>query len=172
MPNEVVDQHRTPADSQTFACKFGQLLLVEMMSEKAATHQIEGSIAERQGEGIGHNAMIRPRTIGWGMIFHGKVRPCPVQQRHIERDPASRQFLPNHLQNLSRSSCHFQQREVFRPGNLSSAFHHFLRGGDAAEPAVDPPEIPQCSLHIGGRAGVRIENLRRVDSLHGKWFRS
>jgi len=158
MPNEVVDQQSTPAHPQTFAHKLGQLLLVEVMGKKAAAHQIEGPVAERQSQRVGHDAVIST----------GKMRSRPIQERHIERDSASRQLLPNHLRNFSRSSRHFQQREVFRPGNLSSAFHHFLRGRDAAEPAIDPPEIPQCSLYISRRAGVRIENLRRVDSLHGK----
>ncbi len=57
MPNEVVDQQSTPTDPQTFAHELGQLLLVEMMSEKAATDQIEGAIVERQGERVGYNAV-------------------------------------------------------------------------------------------------------------------
>jgi len=57
MPNEVVDQHGPAAHPQTFAHKLSQLLSIQMMGKKAATHQVEGSVAERQGKRIGHHAV-------------------------------------------------------------------------------------------------------------------
>ena len=55
----------------------------------------------------------------------------------------------------------------FDSGYPRHAFHHFLRGGDPAEPSIDAADNLQRGLRIARRAGVRIENLRCVDSLHG-----
>ena len=57
-----------------------QLLGAQVMREEIATHQIESAVAERQGQRIADNAM----------SSRGKMRPLPVEQRHIERDPAPR----------------------------------------------------------------------------------
>src|SRR5580658_3238893 len=96
------------------------------------------------------------------------MRPCPVEQRHIESDPTPRQPLPDRLRDFSRPGRYFQQGKMSYPGNLSHAFHHLLRSGNPTEPAVDPAEIPQRSLYVGGRTSVGIKNLRCVDSLHGR----
>ncbi len=85
MPNQIVDQQSPPAHPQTFAHKLCQLLFVKMMGEKAATDQIESAIGERQGQRIGYNAVIAPTE-----IFSGKMRACPIQQRHIQLNPATR----------------------------------------------------------------------------------
>ena len=54
MPDEVIDKQRSPAHPQTLAHKLCQLLRTQMMRKKAATHQIECSVAERQSKRIGH----------------------------------------------------------------------------------------------------------------------
>jgi hypothetical protein len=96
------------------------------------------------------------------------MRPCPVQQDHVERDPSLRQPSLNYLRDFPRTSRHFQQEKMFCPGSLRSTFHHLSRGGNAAEPAVHPTDIPQRILYVSRRASVGIENLRCVDSVHGK----
>ena len=96
------------------------------------------------------------------------MRSCPIQERDFQLNPATRQLLPNQFRNFSRPGRHFQQREVFRAGNLGHAFYHFLCGGNPAKPSVDPPKIPERILDVGRRTGVRIENLGSIDSLHGK----
>src|ERR1700691_178399 len=96
------------------------------------------------------------------------MRPCPVEQGYIESDPTPRQPLPDRVRDFSQPRRYFQQGKLSYSRDLSHAFHHLLRGANAAEPTVDPAEIPQRSLYVGGRTGVGIKNLRGVDSLHGR----
>ncbi len=97
------------------------------------------------------------------------MRSCPIQQRHIQRDPASRQLLPNQLRNFSRSSRHFQQREVFRARKLEPARSTiFCVVATPPNQRFTRPRSRSVACDIRVRAGVRIENLRCVDSLHGK----
>src|ERR1035441_3141000 len=53
-----------------------------------------------------------------------------------------------------------------RGGN---AFDQPAGGGDPAEPAVDPAQIPQRSFDFDRRASVRIKDFLRADPLHGRW---
>jgi hypothetical protein len=73
-----------------------------MMREEAATYQIEGAIAERQGKRIADNAMISR-----GVISDGKMSARTVQQHHIERDATPRQSFPHYLRDFPQPSRHF-----------------------------------------------------------------
>jgi hypothetical protein len=94
------------------------------------------------------------------------MRCSQIQQRYIERDPSALHIPLNHVRKLSRTSRDFQQGKPLEAGGLSHAFDHSLSSGYASEPAVDAFDHSQHRLSFGGRACIRIENLRRVDSLH------
>ena len=140
MPHQVIDQHRAPAHSQTLPHELCQLLRIQMMGKKAATYQIESTIAERQGKRIAYNgAMTR---ISFGRIFHGQMRLRPIQQRYVQRDSALCQSPRDQFRQFAQTRCDFQQREAAHPSGFGHTLHHFLRGGDPAEPAVHPADIP------------------------------
>lgn len=68
MPNQIIDQHGPAAHAHTLAHKLRQLLRLQMVREKAATHQIECAIPERQGKPVGHNAVAFWPRISSGAI--------------------------------------------------------------------------------------------------------
>jgi len=91
MPNQIVDQQCPTTYPQTLLYEPPQSPRVKMMSEEVAAYQIESPITERHAERIAHNTL----------ISCGKMRPCAIQQRHMQRDPAPSQFLPDDFWNFS-----------------------------------------------------------------------
>jgi len=53
MPNQIIDQHGATADSQRIAYEVYQLGWVKVVRKQIAADQVEGCIAEREGERIG-----------------------------------------------------------------------------------------------------------------------
>jgi hypothetical protein len=104
-----------------------QLVRVEMMRKKAATHQVERCVRKRKGERVADYAVILPCMICGGGISPGQMRTRHVQQSHIQCDSASCQSLPDNLRHLARPGRDFQERKVFDSGCLSHAIHHLLR---------------------------------------------
>jgi len=88
MPNQVVDQHGAAAHSRRFSNKGGQLLRVQVMGEKAAAHQVERSIGERQDKRIGHDPGALRDVISACAISGGEMRRGTVKQRYIQVDSA------------------------------------------------------------------------------------
>jgi len=87
------------------------------------------------------------------------MRSRPVQECHVESDPTPRQPFLDYLRNFAGSGRYFQHGKMFHPGSLRHLFHHLLRGGDAAEPAVDAAEIPQRRY---APPELSLRQLRRI----------
>src|SRR4029077_13545409 len=108
MPNQVVDEQGAPAYAQTLANKLGQLRRVEMMGKKAATHQIERSLAKGQGERIGDKAGTGRSAIFTRTVAAGQVGWSAVEQGNIQGDSIPSEIAPNLFWDFSSSRSHFE----------------------------------------------------------------
>src|ERR1019366_5301393 len=77
--NEIVDQHRLPADTQGFAGKFYQRLRLKMMGQQRTTYDVECAIPKRQAQGVACN---RSCASAWQM------RPHAIKKGHLQPNAA------------------------------------------------------------------------------------
>ena len=100
MPNQIIDQHRATADSQGIAYEVYQLWWIKVVRKQIAADQVEGCIAEREGERIGD----------YGSRPGRQMRGSAVKQSKIEDDALSRQTLRRGPGSFAKSGGDFQQR--------------------------------------------------------------
>jgi hypothetical protein len=138
MTHEIIDQQRAAAHPKTLAHELPQSQWIEMVREQVATDKVECIITKRESESVGHHPSISVATDRGGISIR-QVRRSDVQQSYIQRDSATRQVSSYSVRNSAQAGCHFEQREAIRPGHPRHSFHHFLCGGDPAEPSINAP---------------------------------
>ena len=71
--NQVVDQHRLPANPQRLAKKYNALGRAEVVNEQIATDQIEARVGEGQRESISDQ-----RRAAMAKVRLGTIKQCEV----------------------------------------------------------------------------------------------
>ncbi|SRR6266849_7229728 len=159
MPNQVIDQHRTPADAQGLLHKAPQTLRIKMVREQVAADHVERIFCKRQSQPVANHSAATVKQVG----------PCPIQQSDIKRDPRVPDPLPDKPRNFSRTSGNLQQRETPASCTMSGALNQRRSRSHSAKPPINPDQVPQRSFNLARRTSVRVKNFRNVDPLHQNW---
>ena len=105
MTDEIVDKDRAAAHAQGLVNEESQIARLEMMGEKRAAHQIEGTIREGKCERIRDNAV----------VFRQQMRAHAIKVSQIERYFFARKLPRRCSRDFAESSGHFQLREMLLP---------------------------------------------------------
>src|SRR6266567_831503 len=98
MAHQIVDQDRAAAHAQRLLCKARQLRGLQVMSEQAATDQIETAVVEGK----------RERVRDYGAVSAQQMSADAIEVSHIQRDSLVRQLPAGSLGDIAKSSGHFQ----------------------------------------------------------------
>ena len=140
MPNQVVDQHRTTADSQGFPYEPCEIIGLQMMCKQVATNQVVLAVAKGKCKSVGHHNS----TIVIDM--RSEVRSYAVQQSNVQPDAAPRETLGYDSRNVTRPGGNFQERELPGASFMSHPLDQRPRGCNSAEPAVHTAQIVECDI--------------------------
>src|SRR5262249_15176313 len=111
MPDEVVDQQRAAADACGLIGKAGQLCRLQMMREKAASHQIKTGITEGKVQSVGCH----------GPVAAPQVRVLAIEVGNMERNSPIREPRRGSAGDLPEAGGHVQHGEVFLSGERSNS---------------------------------------------------
>ncbi len=103
MPNQVVDQDRTTADSQGFPYESCEIIGLQVMCEQITANQVVLTVAEGKSKSVcyHHSTIV--------IDMRSKVSSYAVQQSNVKPDAAVRETLGYKSRNVTRPGGNFQE---------------------------------------------------------------